>query len=538
MTGITNGDGAEAPLNRADEVKELLEAVEELIIPFIRSADEDAATKHSGHGLAIRGGGPRTALVEHHPPKKLEQILDLSIPEQAGGKDGLVEIVEKVLRYSVNTWDQGFLDKLYASTNAVCRCRTRLGAAARHAEHECEIALPFPNFCPGKGSEVLINYMQKAHVYQVSPVLTLVEKHTTKHLAHRFGYTSSHAGGISQPGGSASNSSAIVIARNTLYPETKEEGNGDRRFTLFTSAHGHYSLEKAAQMFGLGSKNVIPVPVDGSGKMVPEELERLVKESKGRGETPFFINATAGTTVLGSFDPFPALAAIAKAHNLWLHVDGSWGGSVIFNPEIAKGRLDGVELADSIAVNPHKMLGVPMTSSFLLAKDLRQFWKAMTLPAGYLFHNAGESVDDIYDLADLTPQCGRRADALKFFLSLQYYGEQHYAGVVANAYQQAEYLASLIKASPHFVFVSPDPLPCLQVCFYWARDGKLSGDKEENGRVTSEVAKKLISRGFMIDYAPGEKGKFFRVVVNGSTRRGTVEGLVKGIEECAGELGF
>ena len=93
--------------------------MQSLIIPFIRSADEDAATKHTGHGLAIPGGGPRTALVEHHPPKKLEELLNLNIPERAGGKDGLMQIVQNVLQYSVNTWDQGFLDKLYASTNAV-----------------------------------------------------------------------------------------------------------------------------------------------------------------------------------------------------------------------------------------------------------------------------------------------------------------------------------------------------------------------------------------------------------------------------------
>lgn len=138
MAGPT--DGVEKPLNRADEVNEvlrihadneceftmllthaqLLDAIKHLILPFVRSADEDAATKHTGHGLAIPGGGPRTALVEHHPPKKLEQILNLNIPEQGGGKEELVRTVEKVLRYSVNTWDQGFLDKLYASTNAVC----------------------------------------------------------------------------------------------------------------------------------------------------------------------------------------------------------------------------------------------------------------------------------------------------------------------------------------------------------------------------------------------------------------------------------
>lgn len=73
-----------------------------------------------GHGLAVSGGGPRTALVEQHPPKKLQELLDLRVKEERGGKEGLVEVVRKTLRYSVNTWDRGFMDKLYGSTNAVC----------------------------------------------------------------------------------------------------------------------------------------------------------------------------------------------------------------------------------------------------------------------------------------------------------------------------------------------------------------------------------------------------------------------------------
>ena len=197
-----------------------------------------------------------------------------------------------------------------------------------------------------------------------------------------FGFTGPHAGGVSQPGGSASNSSSIVIARNTLFPETKITGLGTRRFILFTSEHGHYSLEKAAQMFGFGSEGVRAVPVDQAGRMDPDRLEELVVEAKRKGEYPFYVNATAGTTVLGSFDPLDRIADVCHRHNLWLHVDGSWGGSIVFNPEIARDRLRGVDRADSIAVNPHKMLGVPMTCSFLLGRDMRQFWKAMTLPAG------------------------------------------------------------------------------------------------------------------------------------------------------------
>ena len=102
-------------------MEKLIDAIQPLIYSFISAADTDASTKHTGHGLKVEGGGPRTALVEHHPPKKLESILkeELEINDSKLGKDGLVSLVDKVLKYSVNTWEQGFLDKLYASTNAV-----------------------------------------------------------------------------------------------------------------------------------------------------------------------------------------------------------------------------------------------------------------------------------------------------------------------------------------------------------------------------------------------------------------------------------
>ena len=197
-----------------------------------------------------------------------------------------------------------------------------------------------------------------------------------------YGFTGPNAGGMSQPGGSAGNCTSIVVARNTLHPETKTKGLAGKRFTLFTSKHGHYSLEKAAQMYGFGSEAIIPVPVDAAGRMIPAELERLVQESKDKGETPFYVNATAGTTVLGSYDPFEEIADICEKHKLWMHVDGSWGGPVVFNKELSATRMKGVERADSVVMCAHKMLNVPVTCSFLLGKDIQQFWKALTLPAG------------------------------------------------------------------------------------------------------------------------------------------------------------
>ena len=488
-----------------------MNAVRDLIIPYIQAADEDAGTKETGHGLAVKGGGPRTALVEHHKPQKLEQLLDLQLPETGKGQEGFIRSVKEILQYSVNTWDQGFLDKLYASTDAA-----------------------------GVASELILAVLNtNVHVYSVSPALTIVEKTTTQTLAKLFGLSGPHAGGISVQGGSASNTTSIVVARNHLYPDTKEHGNfaAGRKLILFTSAHGHYSIEKAAQVLGFGSSSVWSVPVDQEGRMKPSELESQIEKAKEQGFTPFYVNTTAGTTVLGSFDPLKDISQICKAHNLWLHVDASWGGPVVFSPKHAH-KLAGSNLADSIAVNPHKMMGVPLTCSFLLGADLRRFHRANTLPASYLFHgeqsNTNENLET-YDLADLTLQCGRKGDALKLTLGWIFYGKDGYAAQIDHAFDTAAYMAEVISRHENLRLVSSNPPPCLQVCFYYAPGGKLCPEAEGNSKATRDIAGRLVREGFMVDYAPGAEGMFFRVVINRGTRRETVNGLLKAIEVAGRE---
>ena len=481
--------------------------MQDLVIPFIRSADEDASAKKVGHGLHINGGAPRTVLVEHHKPQKLVQLLGLDLPETGQGKDGFLQTVEKVLQYSVNTWDQGFMDKLYSSTDA-----------------------------PGVASELILAVLNtNLHVYQVSPALAVIEKITSRALAALFGFTGTHAGGISVQGGSASNTTSIVIARNTLFPDTKVQGNSvqGRKLILFTSAHGHYSIEKAAQMLGFGSSAVWSVPTDSTGRMIPAELSALVERAKSEKFTPFYVNATAGTTVLGSYDPLSEIASICSIHSLWLHIDASWGGPAIFSPQHSY-KLAGSHLANSIAINPHKMMGVPITCSFLLGADLRQFHAANTLPAPYLFHGSKSDIPapaDIYDLADLTLQCGRRGDSLKLALGWIYHGKEGYSKLIENAFNMSAYLAYLVDEHPDLYLASENPPPCLQVCFYYAPGGKPSHKLEENSQVTERTAERLIQRGYMVDFADGDHGAFFRVVVGRETRQSTLEGLVKAVVE-------
>ncbi|KAK3942038.1 glutamate decarboxylase 1 [Diplogelasinospora grovesii] len=508
----------EAPLNRAGEVEDLIDAVKTLILPFIRAADEAAPLKATGEAQP-----KRNALVVSRKPEELIEQLALSLPEGEGrGKDGLLKTIADILEHSVNTWDQGFLDKLYASTNAV-----------------------------GVISELLLSVLNtNLHVYQVSPALTVIEKHTAKTLAGLFGLNGPRAGGVTCQGGSSSNLTSLVIARNTLYPETKTRGNY-LPFAIFTSEHGHYSVEKAAITCGMGSAAVHKVPVmPGSGGcMSISGLRDSIESAKSRGKIPLYVNATAGTTVFGSYDCFDRISEVCKEYGIWMHIDASWGGPAIFSQKY-KHKMRGSHLADSLTVNPHKMLNAPVTCSFLLGPDMAVFHKANTLPAGYLFHSPepvtngveggepgeGENVPEVWDLADLTLQCGRRGDALKLALSWIYYGAAGFERMVDHGFATAEYMTDIIKEREDFVLLSDDPPACLQICFYYAPGGQLSEDKKVNTARTRAMVEKLIHRGFMVDYAPGDKGSFFRVVVNAQTLRTTVDGLVKALEAVGKEV--
>ncbi|CAK7197821.1 Glutamate decarboxylase 2 [Sporothrix eucalyptigena] len=522
-----NGAAAKpAAPNRAAELAELIDAVKALVVPFVKDADDAFEERAQGGpaGASTADLPVRTALVESLTPQQLIPRLDLQLPQgEGGGRAAALALVQRVLQLSVNTWDQGFLDKLYSSTTPV-----------------------------GVAAELLLAVLNtNLHVFQVSPALTVIEKTTAREFARLFGFTGPRAGGVTVAGGSASNFTSVIIARNTLFPETKIHGNGaGRRFALFTSAHGHYSVEKAAQAAGLGSGAVWTVPVDAAGRMIPAQLEARIAEAKAAGMTPMYVNATAGTTVMGSYDPFEAISAICKAHGLWLHIDGSWGGPAIFSAA-HRHKMAGSHLADSLTVNPHKMMNVPVTCSFLLGPDLQKFHKANTLPAGYLFHTppdpkkkgdavaqngapevVEEDYQEVWDLADLTLQCGRHGDSLKLALAWVYEGAAGFERHTDHAFRMAALLAKTVASKPDvFSLVSTNPPPCLQVCFYYAEaDGQPSADKAVNTRRTREAVHRLIRRGFMIDFAPGDHGSFFRVVVNWQTRPGTVEGLVHALE--------
>lgn len=184
------------------------------------------------------------------------------------------------------------------------------------------------------------------------------------------------------PGGSSSNTLAVQTALNTLYPsfqseglfgiisthELKERHPRACRPLIFTAEEGHYSLEKAAIACGMGLSSVIKVPCDETGKMNVQALDELLTASfediSATGKhpgIPFLVNATAGSTVMGAFDSLQDIADVCEKHRrngkLWLHVDASWGGPILFSQK-HRHQMRGVEHVDSLTINPHKLLNV------------------------------------------------------------------------------------------------------------------------------------------------------------------------------------
>jgi len=267
-----------------------------------------------------------------------------------------------------------------------------------------------------------------------------------------------NAEGSLQAGGSLSNLLGLLLARNRAFPQWRERGPAGQKPVLYTSSESHYSLPKAAGILGIGRENLRYIEVDERGRMLPEELERQILTDERCGRTPFFVNATAGTTVRGAFDPLNELARITRPRGLWLHVDGAFGASVALSPR-RKHLLRGIELADSLAWDPHKMMGVPLPCSVLLTQERGLLRASLSERADYLFQENDEAANP----GDRNLHCGRRNDALKLWAAWRFFGDSGWERRIERQFALASYAARRINEIEGLQLVE-DP-PCITVCF-------------------------------------------------------------------------
>ena len=203
---------------------------------------------------------------------------------------------------------------------------------------------------------------------EMSLVFSQMEVQVLKEIAKRFGYDE-NAGGVMVSGGTLANMQALTVARNHAF-NVREEGltglNGQS--VLFASEVAHTSLQKVAMILGIGISAVIPIRTNSNSQMLIEDLEAKIQQALAHGKKPFAIVATAGTTVTGNIDPISEIVSVAKRYQLWLHVDAVYGGALIFSAK-NRGRLKGIEEADSITFNPKKWMYIAKTCAMVLFKD-------------------------------------------------------------------------------------------------------------------------------------------------------------------------
>jgi aromatic-L-amino-acid decarboxylase len=242
---------------------------------------------------------------------------------------------------------------------------------------------------------------------------------------------------------------ALAVAREEAAPETRKLGLTDRdlpRFRIYTSDQAHSAAEKAAIALGLGEENVIRIPSDNQFRMDINSLGRSVAQDRQNGFHPMAVVATVGTTATASVDAIPEIAKICREEKMWLHIDAAYGGGFAIVPEY-KWVTNGWELADSVVINPHKTVFVPLDFSVLYVRGLERLRRVFTLVPEVL---RGDTIEGEKNYMDYGIQLGRRFRALKAWVIWRSLGR---AGVVARLREQirlANVLADWIKNDDRF----------------------------------------------------------------------------------------
>lgn len=360
-------------------------------------------------------------VVDHKSPTELYELMDFNIPQKGVKDDEFIALMDDYLKYAVNTGHKQFLNQLYAGFN-------------------------LPAFI-GELITALTN--TSMYTYEVAPVASLIETSMIRLMNQYTGYKDGD--GIFVSGGSNANLLAMFSARNRILPQTRFDGyDAKYKLTAFVNEQAHYSFDTAANVLGIGSNHVIRVEANESGSMKPEALEQAIAASIARGEKPFFVAATCGTTLLGAYDPLLPIAAIAKKHSLWLHADGSFGGSVILSQK-HRHRMDGIELTNSFAWNPHKLMNIPLICSVFLVNNRSSLAFNLTnIDAAYIFHEAA----DTEDLGQKSIQCGRRVDAVKLWFAWKYFGIEGYQKRIDNTIDMAAYAENIVEKHPQLALMA------------------------------------------------------------------------------------
>jgi aromatic-L-amino-acid/L-tryptophan decarboxylase len=301
--------------------------------------------------------------------------------------------------------------------------------------------------------------------WHFSPAASEVERQVIQWIAQFIGYPPD-GGGCLLSGGSAGNLAGLAVARRQNAPFDADVSglSAGPPLTVYVSREGHASLDKAMALLGMGREHLRKIPVLDDFTIDLKALERQITADRANGYHPICVVGNAGTINTGAVDPLDALAEFCGIHGLWFHVDAAYGGPAA-RTDIAEALFRGLHQADSVVVNPHKWLYVPVEASCILVGQPSALKDTFRLVADYLQTDNERLGDGPVDFKDYGPQLSRSFRALKVWMTFKAYGARRLRAAIESNIAVMRYLADRIDQSTDFVRLAPVPLSV--VCFQY-----------------------------------------------------------------------
>jgi glutamate/tyrosine decarboxylase-like PLP-dependent enzyme len=383
--------------------------------------------------------------------------------------------------------------------------------------------------------------------WTLSPAASEIEAQTVRWIAEFIGYPTG-AGGLLVSGGNMANfvcflaartakagldvrtSGLFQNARRTLHPATKDERQ-EGPLVVYASAETHTWIQKAADLFGLGTDAIRWIAVDHQQRMRTSELRRQIADDRARGDRPFLVVGTAGSVSTGAVDPLPQIAAICRDLDLWFHVDGAYGALAAAVPG-APSDLRALAEADSVAVDPHKWLYAPLEAGCALVREPSALRNAFSYhPPYYQFKE-----DDVVNFVDYGLQNSRGFRALKVWLALQHAGRAGYEASIAEDMRLSRKLASVLDAHGDFeVLAQSLSITAFRYVPRGLRRTPAHADDEHLNKLNQDVLARVVASGEAFFSNAVIDGKFAMraCIVNFNTSDQDIEAVPALIERHA-----
>ncbi len=441
--------------------------------------------------------------------------LNANMRDQKVNTLGNEEAVKYISSLTFNREGRDFKEVADEMVKNVFECQTLL-------QHPRYLSLVCCSISPYSiiGSVLADIYNINTAAYNMAPTATIIEEKLISFMAERIGFDTKKATGVFTSGGSLSNLTGMIAAR-----ENKLNHNKDLPIAVaYTSDQAHSSVVKGMKMMGLRPDQIKVIPSDDAFKMRMDLLEAELEKDKNAGLRPFLIVGTCGTTNTGSIDPFCEIAELAEKYDMWFHIDGAYGGSILFSDiynNLAKGR----ELADSFSWDTHKWALQPYSSSTVIAKDRDKWVNA--------FNEHPEYLEDVrqsehLDGWDRGVEMSRPFRAVKLWATIQALGTDKLADIVDYSFFNCSLMEKELNKKDYWQIIAPPS--CAALNFRLAPKGI---DESEYDELTNMLSKRINDAGYAYILTTTLKGKkCCRVcLINGNT---TSEDIINTVEHING----